>query len=115
MFALVLLLATLHLTAKDNNRLFAVKPQTSIVVTLASNASTGYRWKFESSPGGSSVVRLVSRRYVTTHKNLPGAPGKEVWRFRAVGDGAMDLGFVYIRSWEPNKPARRIRIAIRVR
>ncbi len=114
MFALVALIVTLHLTAADNSRSFTVKPQTRIVLTLASNASTGYRWKFVKQPVR-GVVRLVSHRYVAPGNNKPGAPGKEIWRFRAVGKGSTALRFRYIRPWQPNKPAQRVGIAIRVR
>jgi inhibitor of cysteine peptidase len=114
MVAFIALIVTLHLTAADNNKVFSVKPQTPIVVTLASNPSTGYRWKL-APQRVHGVVRLVSHRYVGAKSGLPGAPGKEIWRFRAVAKGATDLGFLYLRSWEKNKPARRISIAIRVR
>ncbi|HUZ16604.1 MAG TPA: protease inhibitor I42 family protein [Gaiellaceae bacterium] len=115
MFALLTLLAALQLTAKDNHKSFTVKPQRAIVVTLVSNSSTGYHWKYKPSSGGGKVVKLVSHRYVPPQSGRPGAAGKEIWHFRAVGKGVMDMGFRYIRSWLPNKPAKRIEFSIRVR
>ena len=115
MFALVALLATLHLTAKANNHLFTVEPQTPIVVTLVSNPSTGYRWKYESSAGGGRVVKLLSHRYIAPRNAKPGAAGKEVWRLRAVGKGAMDMGFLEFPPGSSMRPDRKIGIAIRVR
>jgi len=86
MFALLVLLATLHLTAKDNHKSYTAKPGTPIVVTLASNAGTGYHWKYKSFTGD-RVVKLISHRYVAPKDARPGAAGKEIWRFRAVANG----------------------------
>ncbi len=118
MLALVALVAALHLTPANNHRTFAVKPGTAIVITLPSNASTGYRWfdsLVESSRGSRSVVHFVSRRYVAPSTGRPGAAGKEIWRFRAVGKGKTDLGLRYARPWRPNQIARRFHIRILVR
>src|SRR5579862_9787569 len=41
MFALIALVATLHLTTADNGKTFTVKPQTQIVLTLPTNLSHG--------------------------------------------------------------------------
>ena len=95
---------TLRLTAKDNNKVFTVKPHTAIVVTLASNRSTGYRWESAPSSHPLNPLRLVSHRYVAPKKGVPGAAGKEIWRFRAVSHGGQDLGFLYVRPWERHKP-----------
>jgi len=114
MFALLVLLATLHLTAKDNHKSYTVKPRTPIVVTLASNATSGYHWKYKSFTGN-RVVKLISQRYVPPKQGRPGAAGKEVWHFRAVAKGVTDMRFRYIPSVQPSKPAKRIGISIRVR
>ncbi|HZS30831.1 MAG TPA: protease inhibitor I42 family protein [Gaiellaceae bacterium] len=114
MVALIALVAVLHLTAAENNKLFTVTPRTPIVVTLPSNASTGYHWKLTVIPAG-GIVRSVSHRYVAPKSNRPGAPGKEIWRFRAAGKGGTVLGLGYVRSWQAHKPARRFVVKIRVR
>ena len=105
MFALLALLTTLHLTVKDNGHSFTVRPQRAIVVTLASNPSTGYRWKYEPSKRGGKVVKLISARYVPPKSGSPpGAAGKEVWRLRAVGKGKIDLQFL---DYPPGTYSRR--------
>jgi len=113
MFALLVLLATLHLTAKDNHKSYTVKPGTPIVVTLASNATTGYHWKYKSFTGD-RVVKLISHRYVARKDARPGAAGKEIWRFRAVANGVTQMRFRYIRPSLPKKPAKKIGITIYV-
>ena len=115
MFALVVLLATLHLTAKDNHRTFTVKPRTAIVVTLASNPSTGFQWKYKPSKGGGKVVKLVSDRYVPPKKGSPpGAAGKEVWHLRAVGTGKMSMQFLDVPPGVHSTADRKITFAIHV-
>ncbi|HLX31787.1 MAG TPA: protease inhibitor I42 family protein [Gaiellaceae bacterium] len=114
MFALIALVATLHLTTADNGKTFTVKPQTQIVLTLPTNLSTGYRWDLAWVTDVNHHVRYVSYRYVEPEKNLPGAPGRDVWRFRATSKGTEVLAFQYVRPWEKNKPVRRFRVTIRV-
>ena len=114
MVVLLALLAALHLTAKDNGKSFTVKPQQAIVVTLASNPSTGYHWRYLTSSGGEKVV-LLSHSYVASNPGLPGAPGKEIWRFRAIARGDAGIQMRYIRTAQPQKPARRFGVTIRVR
>src|SRR5947208_2076654 len=83
-----------------SNRTYTVKRNDAIVVTLDSNWSTGYRW--ELAPSFSpSPVRFVSRRYVAPKKSVPGAAGKEIWRFRAVSHGRKVLNFLSVRPSQP--------------
>lgn len=114
MFALVALVAALSLTGADNGHTYRVKPQTPIVVTLKSNASTGYRWELVK-PLNRSVIRLVWHRYSAPSGDAPGAAGIERWRLRTVGAGRVRLRFVYVRPWQPSKVARRFGVTIRVR
>ncbi|HEY2353423.1 MAG TPA: protease inhibitor I42 family protein [Gaiellaceae bacterium] len=84
---------TLHLTAKDNHKSFTVAAHTAIVITLKSNASTGYRWK----RGHCSAVKFISRKYVEPASGRVGAAGKEIWRFKVVGqttEGKIALRYV---------------------
>jgi predicted secreted protein len=114
MALLLMLLATLTLTPADNGRSFSVAPGTPIVVELASNASTGYRWRLATRPD-EAVVTLISHRYLAPRTKRPGAAGKEVWRFRAVGAGVARLRLSYAGPTRPPRIARRFSVAIRVR
>lgn len=111
MALLLVLLTTLTLRPADNGRTFSVAPRTKIVLVLPSNRSTGYRWGLTTRPSP-SVVRLVSHRYVAPTTNQPGAAGKEIWRFTAVGHGAARVGLAYSQY---GQVARRFRIALHVR
>ena len=87
-------------------------PGETTVVTLASNPSTGYRWKLLATDA--RVVRLVSHRYVPPKVARPGAGGKELWRFVARAHGTVTLVFGYLRPWLPKEVARRFRVVIKV-
>ena len=113
MALLFVLLATLSLGPAASGHTYSVKPQTTIAVTLPSNASTGYRWLLAARPD-KQVVRLVSHRYVARKTKRVGAAGKEIWRFRAVGAGSTRLRLAYVQSAH-TRAARRFTVRIRVR
>ena len=96
-----------------NGRTVHVASATPIVVTLPSNASTGFRWKI-ASPLDVAVLRLVGHAYKPSASKLVGAPGIEVWRFRTVGSGAFRLRLAYLRPWAPSQVARRFAVDFRV-
>jgi predicted secreted protein len=111
---LLVLLATLTLRTADNGRTFSVAARSAIVLVLPSNATTGYSWRLPARPSG-SVLRLVSHRYVAPKSKLPGAGGKEVWRFLAVGKGTARLRLAYVGPGQARKVARRFGVVLRVR
>jgi predicted secreted protein len=103
------------LTAADNGGVVRLARGAPVVVLkLAENPSTGYRWKLLA-PLDSRVVKLVSHRYRPPPKgSLVGAPGVSVWRFKAVGSGRTVLRLGYLRSWQPRTVVKRYRITFRV-
>lgn len=114
MFALIALVAqfaTLNLTYVDTGKTFTLPKQTTIVVTLASCHPCGYEWKLK--PLNTSVVRRVSRRYVST-SHAVGAGGKEIWTFVTVGRGRDPIHLVYLRPFEHKPPARTFSVTINV-
>ncbi len=88
----------LYLSAKDSGAALTLKRGDEFVVTLATNPSTGYRWEGAPSSHPLNPLRVISHRYIAAKTGVPGAPGKEIWRFRAVSHGGMDLGFLYMRT-----------------
>jgi predicted secreted protein len=106
---------TLHLTAKDNDKEFSVKPHETIVVTLASNRTTGYGWHGVPDPFFGRSFRLLSHRYVAPTRGAPGAAGKESWRYRPIGRGGGFLVFSYARQHTRfYRPTRRFAVSIKV-
>ena len=69
-------------------------------LTLASNRTTGYGWQL-SRPPDKAVAQFVSSEYAAPHATKAvGAPGRELWKFRAAGRGATPIELVYVRAWE---------------
>lgn len=114
MALLLVLLATLTLRPADNGHTFSVAARTPVVLVLPSNATTGYSWKLSARPS-SAVLRLVSHRYVAPKTTRPGAGGKEVWRFLAVGKGTVRLRLAYVGPGPAGKVGRRFGVRLRVR
>ena len=103
-----------HVTPADNGRHLSVRPATTIVVTLPSNASTGFGWNLMQ-PLDAAVIRLLGHDYVAPKTPLVGAPGTEVWRFRTVGKGRVTLRLGYLRAWLPSDVERRFGLSVRVK
>lgn len=76
-----------------------VKKGQQFTITLSSNASTGYSWML-TDDYNKSVVSKVSDEYITPKTTASGAPGEEVWTFKAESTGTTTLTLNYERSWE---------------
>jgi len=87
--------------ADDGGQVELVLGQT-LVVTLESNPTTGYRW--EQVAGAESILKQIGSAEFkpadTGEPPLVGAGGWEIFRFRAVHTGQMSLQLVYHRPWE---------------
>ncbi|OGT51260.1 MAG: hypothetical protein A3E84_04085 [Gammaproteobacteria bacterium RIFCSPHIGHO2_12_FULL_42_13] len=100
----------------SNKKPIYVRQGQTFNITLQSNPTTGFSWKWKSTAYDRNLVSLVNQKYVAaTDKKLVGAPGYEVWTFRAnktetgryrvvqVGHIVMD----YERPWEKNSALRK--------
>jgi predicted secreted protein len=60
-------------------------------------------------PEDQKYVEFLGSERVVSEEVMPGVPGEEVYKFRAVTSGATDAEFVYERPWEPKAaPTRKI-------
>jgi inhibitor of cysteine peptidase len=75
------------------------------VISLDSNATTGYSWRiYENYPEG--IVELVDHIYRPGETSRIGAGGTEFWAFRALKTGETKITMEYVRPWEEGaKPA----------
>jgi len=71
----------------------------SFIVTLDSNATTGYSWELKgiSNP---AILEKTDNKYVAPTSGLMGAGGKEVWTFKALKTGTTTLSMEYSQPWE---------------
>jgi inhibitor of cysteine peptidase len=89
---------TFDLTAADAGRTLTLRPGDEIVVTLDSNATTGFAWQIDTKPAA-EVLDLVKSEYVAPETELVGAGGQEIWRFVATGRGSTDIAMTYARGF----------------
>jgi predicted secreted protein len=91
--------------AKDD-RIIEIATGKSFSIILDSNPSTGYLWEISKQPD-KSMLELVDTKYIPSEIEIPGAPGKEEWTFKAIKTGKAIISFDYIRPWEKHElPAR---------
>jgi len=77
-----------------------------LVVTLESNPTTGYCWELVEEQG-SILKQMGKAEFIPSDTGEPplvGAGGWEIFRFRAVSTGQMNLQLVYHRPWEGRVP-----------
>ena len=69
----------------------------TLVVTLCSNASTGFRW--DPPVYDRSHLRLISRTSAGPRVAMPGAAGTETFTFSVTGTGSTSVRFTYSQPW----------------
>ena len=72
-----------------------------LTVTLPSNpASTGFEWELTDITD-ETVIELTGYQFVPPEETgLVGAPGEEIWTFRAINEGESTVSMEYRRPWE---------------
>ena len=84
-------------------------------ITLDSNRTTGFQWQL-AEPLDGSVLELVGSEYEAPDGGGMGAGGRELWTFRAVGEGGTDIDLKYVRPWEEDAtPAKEETFAVVVK
>jgi inhibitor of cysteine peptidase len=102
------------LAAEDNGSQVELQRGQTLVITLDSNPTTGYRWEVVASD--SPVLRQKGEaEYKAPESSAVGAGGQEVFRFEAASAGEMTLELAYRRSWEDEEPAERFSVHVIVR
>lgn len=85
-----------------------IQPGEDFSIALVSNPSTGFGWNM-TLPADQKTVKFLGSSYVAPQKMIPGAPGEEVYKFKAMTPGETKADFVYRRPWEPKiAPDRKI-------
>ena len=78
----------------------------TLLISLPSNATTGYRWQVSDSYADLLLAGAPFGDEVTdAHApGMVGVGGNTVWRFRTARPGTATLTFTYGRSWERDTP-----------
>jgi inhibitor of cysteine peptidase len=107
----------LHLTAPDSGGTFDIARGGEIMIVLSSNISTGYSWNVVD-PMPSQLEMSGEPEYVPPRSSSPaaGAPGEQVFTFKATKAGTAELKLAYARPFEPGvAPERTFSATIIVR
>ena len=83
----------------------AVAKGEQIVITLASNASTGLSWNETAVIGDASLIQQLGHETIASDSNLMGASGNEQWTLKAMKAGTTTVHFEYGRLWEGGEKA----------
>lgn len=94
-------LKTITIKYPNQRNSISVKKGDTYTITLDENPTTGFKWHWEVS--NSSIVQIVSDRYVPPSNNLPGAGGKHEWVIKGISQGTATINFTYYRDFEPDK------------
>ncbi|MDY6966481.1 MAG: protease inhibitor I42 family protein [Halobacteriota archaeon] len=90
----------------------------TLVITLNSNPTTGFRWNLTEMSDG-SVLRLSGNEFEPPEASDPplvGAGGREVWTFNAIKAGSSIISMEYSRPWEEEtEPAETFNLTIVVK
>ena len=105
------LAAVVVVGAAANGTTIGLHRADTLVVRLAGNATTGYRWAPAQVPAS---LHLVSSRYAAPVQARLGQGGTYVFRFAArAGSGTLVLR--YARPWARADALRSFRLTVRVR
>ena len=80
----------------------------SFPVTLGSNPTTGFQWVEEAQISDTGVLEQVKHEFIGPESEPPpppGAPGQEVWTFKALKKGTTTVSMEYSRPWEGGEKA----------
>ncbi|MFN2155296.1 MAG: protease inhibitor I42 family protein [Anaerolineae bacterium] len=90
----------IELTAADDGRQIEMQQGQTLVVSLESNPSTGYRW--ERAPVEDEILQQAGEPEFRQggRSGLVGTPGQQIFRFQAAATGTTRLDLVYHRPWE---------------
>jgi predicted secreted protein len=73
----------------------------SFTVALCSNPTTGFQWSQSAQINDQTLLQQVDHKFVPPEeKDVMGAPGREVWTFKALKRGMTGVSMAYSRAWE---------------
>ena len=79
----------------------AVTAGNTFTITLCSNATTGFQWSESAQISDQTVVQQTGHEFVSpANTGVVGAPGNEVWTFKALKKGTSTITMEYSRPWE---------------
>ena len=84
---------------KNISKQIEVNVEDTFTVNLCSNASTGFRWLDSANISDQTIVKQIDHKNVAPSKAMPGAPGQQVWTFKALKKGTVQITNEYSQPW----------------
>jgi len=81
-----------------------VKKDEEFLISLEANLTTGYQWNVDFD---NYYIELIDVSYNSGSSELVGSTATEVFKFKALQEGEVDLSFSYLRPWEEKAPIKR--------
>ena len=73
----------------------------TLTITLCSNPTTGFTWSETAEISDQTVLQQTAHESVPPEETgVVGAPGQEVWTFKALKKGTSTVSLQYSRPWE---------------
>ena len=97
--------------ASADGRELVLRIGETLVLALAENRTTGYRWQFISN---AEPVCKLRGDHIEPAGSL-GAGGAHTWEFEATATGEAHLNMAYARAWDPaGSPAGTFEVSLKV-
>ena len=90
-------------------------PSGTLTISLVSNPSTGYSWDKEADISDPSVIEQTSHDYEASKVPVVGAPGLQVWTFKALGPGTSTISMQYKSPTVSSKAAESYSLTVNVK
>lgn len=88
------------MSAKYINREVTIPGGGALTVTLGSNPTTGYSWNETAQIANPAALQQTASQFVPSEgKGIVGAPGEQVWTFKALQKGTTTVGMEYGQPW----------------
>ncbi len=91
-------MSAITLTEADQGKTVTLHPGQSLVVQLAENPTTGFRWSLDQ--GNEEIVALRDSNYVMAAGAGIGGGGQRTFTFEASKPGSVQLQLKLWREWE---------------
>ncbi len=89
----------------ENDTNITLLPDEQFTIKLDANATTGYSWAVSVNEGCSNIYILGSE-YLAPKDDKVGEGGEQLWRFKTMNGGVIQIVFSYLRPWEEDNPAK---------
>ena len=101
----------ISVTGADNGKSIELTQGQVLVITLDSNATTGYEWDIAEFDD-QILIPQGEPEYIAPDTDLVGAGGQEVYRFECVGKGQTTLTLIYHQPFDPADPVETFTLQI---